>query len=415
MIRVETYSCLIRDKFLEAIRTFLKGEIVPWMEMSADEWDQLFQLANKHNVLPMIYETVFRCPAAKNYPEMLKIAGDKAVRIVIRQTRKTRSFLELYAKLQEIGVQPVVVKGLACRHLYPLPDHRPSTDEDLLIKQEDFLTYHEAIQGFGMCVMNPNQDALREHEVSYGKDKTKLYIELHKQLFSPESTLYKEFNDFFEGAMERAVWEDVGGAQILTLNYTDHLLYMICHAFKHFIGRGVGIRPLCDMILHANKYGKSIDWSYIMECCKTIHADKFLLGILRIGKQYLTLDPEEACYPKEWDLDSVDISSLLEDIIDGGVLGGSSNDRLHSSNVTLQSMQKKRTIWYSLFPSKSYMLQEYSFLKKRIYLLPIAWLMRIFKYIGQMITKQKDPTSSLKIGAKRVKLLQEYGIIKTRK
>ena len=35
-------------------------------------------------------------------------------------------------------MQPLVMKGIVCRSLYPKPDLRPSGDEDLLIPEKDF-------------------------------------------------------------------------------------------------------------------------------------------------------------------------------------------------------------------------------------------------------------------------------------
>ena len=54
------------------------------------------------------------------------------------QSRKTGEFLQLYQKLAEAGLTPLVVKGLVCRSLYREPDYRASGDEDILIPAEQF-------------------------------------------------------------------------------------------------------------------------------------------------------------------------------------------------------------------------------------------------------------------------------------
>jgi hypothetical protein len=46
-------------------------------------------------------------------------------------------------------------------------------------------------------------------EVPYRKAGSPLYIELHKQLFAPESDAYADLNRFFEGAFERTVSETI--------------------------------------------------------------------------------------------------------------------------------------------------------------------------------------------------------------
>ena len=56
----------VYDLFLQALNASLKNEKVTWeQEMSPEEWISLFQLAETHHVLPMIFEVVYACPAAK--------------------------------------------------------------------------------------------------------------------------------------------------------------------------------------------------------------------------------------------------------------------------------------------------------------------------------------------------------------
>ena len=52
--------------FLEALRAALQRERVDWeLALSPYDWQRLFRLAEEHHVLPMVYEAVFRCPAAE--------------------------------------------------------------------------------------------------------------------------------------------------------------------------------------------------------------------------------------------------------------------------------------------------------------------------------------------------------------
>lgn len=69
---------------------------------------------------------------------------------------------------------------------------------------------------------------------------------------------------------------------------------MICHAFKHFLHSGFGIRQVCDIVLFANAYGREI------------------------GQKYLTFDPSLAGYPQEWQEIQVDEQLMLDDLLDAG-------------------------------------------------------------------------------------------------
>ena len=54
------------------------------------------------------------------------------------------------------------------------------------------------------------------------------------------------------------------------------------------------------------------------------------------------------------------------------------------------------------------MKNEFAFLKKIPFLLPVAWLIRILRYEKEM---RKNVTDALKIGNQRIELMRKYKII----
>ena len=105
--------------FLQALKAALKGEKVQWDEaISHEDWLKLMNLAQMHNVLAMIYEAVYSCPAAKGIdPQLNNTYKKRMVYQVTHQTMKTQEFLALVQFLREEGLTPVVVKGIVCRNL----------------------------------------------------------------------------------------------------------------------------------------------------------------------------------------------------------------------------------------------------------------------------------------------------------
>lgn len=408
--------------FLQALKASLTDSKVTWdMEIQPSDWQALFQLAKIHKVIPMIFEAVYACPAAKKLdPAILRAYRGATMQQVMQQTIKTEEFLQLNRALQEAGITPLVVKGIICRNLYPQPDHRASGDEDILIPEEQFTTCHEAMLNFGMALLEPGKDIYREYEVPYGKQNSPLYIELHKNLFPPESDAYGELNQFFEGVFDRAVCETIQGIPVYTLEYTDHLFYLICHAFKHFLHSGFGIRQVCDIVMFANAYGTKIDWNLMLKQCRKIRADVFTAALFRIGRNYLNFDPEKACYPAEWQQIEVDETAMLEDLLSSGIYGASDMSRKHSSNITLNAVSAQKqgkkggsSVLKTIFPSAGKMKGRYPYLEKRPYLLPMAWADRILKYQKETsFEADNNAADSIKIGNQRIELMKKYGIIK---
>lgn len=408
------------ELFLQALAAALKHEKTAWeTAFPAQDWLGLFECAEKHHVLPMIYEAVYDCPAARELdPAFLLPFKRRTIQQVTLQAIKTGAFLQLYAHLQKAGIRPLVVKGIVCRALYPDPDARVSGDEDVWVQPEQFSACHEALLAFGMQPAEPEKDIETAYEVAYGKPGSPLYIELHKSLFPPDSEAYGDLNRFFAGAHDRADVVSVQGAAVSTLNSTDHLFYLICHAFKHFLHSGFGIRQVCDIALFANAYGDGIDWPRLLAQCTEIHAEKFTAALFHIGEKYLGFSPEKACLPPQWTEIAVDETALLEDLLSGGVYGAADRNRLHSSTITLNAMaaqkqggKAKRNVLKTVFPSAKALSGRYPYLKKYPFLLPAAWGDRLLKYRKETAAGN-GAAESIRIGSQRIELMKQYGILK---
>lgn len=408
------------ELFLQALAAALKHEKTAWeTAFPAQDWLGLFECAEKHHVLPMIYEAVYDCPAARELdPAFLLPFKRRTIQQVTLQAIKTGAFLQLYAHLQKAGIRPLVVKGIVCRALYPDPDARVSGDEDVWVQPEQFSACHEALLAFGMQPAEPEKDIETAYEVAYGKPGSPLYIELHKSLFPPDSEAYGDLNRFFAGAHDHADVVSVQGAAVSTLNSTDHLFYLICHAFKHFLHSGFGIRQVCDIALFANAYGDGIDWPRLLAQCTEIHAEKFTAALFHIGEEYLGFSPEKACLPPQWTEIAVDETALLEDLLSGGVYGAADRNRLHSSTITLNAMaaqkqggKAKRNVLKTVFPSAKALSGRYPYLKKYPFLLPAAWGDRLLKYRKETAAGN-GAAESIRIGSQRIELMKQYGILK---
>lgn len=395
--------------FLQAVHAALKNEYVDWDEpISQEDWRGLFRLAEAHRMLPMVFQAVYLCPAAQQADrELMGYYRFCSLQMVALQAQKTAEFAPVLEALRRAEVQPLVVKGITCRELYPNPDHRLSSDEDVLIHPAAFARCHKALTELGFTTRDPEEAS---YELSYIKEGTSLYLEIHRSLFPPESLAYGDLNRFFPEVYRRSV-EKRG---IPTLCPTDHMLYLLCHAFKHFLHSGFGLRQVCDLILFANHYGSEVDWEYVLECCRSIRAEKFAAGLFRIGWKYLNFSLEQSRYPLTWQAIYVDEHALLEDILQAGVYGTDDKDRVHSGNITLQAMTAQKqgganpgSLLQTVFPPMDVMKRKYPYLKNKPLLLPIAWTDRILKY-GKSTAKV---SGTLRIGNERVALMKRYGIL----
>ncbi|WP_416259162.1 nucleotidyltransferase family protein [Holdemania filiformis] len=69
----------------------------------------------------------------------------------MKQARRTEAFLSLYRELLKVDTYyPIMMKGLICRQLYgEYCDHRPSGDEDILIRKAEYKQVQQIPQEIG--------------------------------------------------------------------------------------------------------------------------------------------------------------------------------------------------------------------------------------------------------------------------
>ena len=364
-----------------------------------EEVDKLFDIAQEHKLTAVLYEKL-RCGG---------VWKQVAVHNIMLQVQRTAGFLDIYGKLCDAGVKPLVVKGIVCRNLYSKPDCRISADEDVLICREEFAKCDEIFLGEGYLRSAVDVEKLPQ-EIAYRHPRKGVYIELHLLLFPEESGAYGHLNKEFRDVFEHCICEEIQGKKIWTLCPTEHLFYLICHSFKHFLHGGFGIRQVCDMIMMAEHYGTQIDWISIQKDLSRLNMEVYWNSLVQIGKDYLGFSYEKAGYPESMQKFEVDCRPMLDDLLDSGIYGASTMDRKHSSNMTLVAAErgKKNTavsVGGSLFPSMEYMKSSFSWLKKYPWLLPAAYVIRIVRYL------KTSKIESVQIGMERVELLRKYHII----
>ena len=410
------YKMVNIDRYLlDALRCSIRNEHVDWeTELTQKEWYSLIQAAQIHDVLPLLIQAIYQSQAFLKAESRSKTSIlTRARRRAIYQASATAEFELLYSFLTERGLYPLVIKGIILRSLYPHSELRHSYDEDLLISKEIFPKYHQAMTDYGLTLVDPNEDIWRAYEVAYQDAEKHLYIEVHKSPFSPDSKAYGNLNDLFEGYHDRSTTVKVYMQEFYTLSPTDHFLYLLCHAYKHFLHSGVGIRQVADMALFSNTYFDSIDWEYIYSACQSIHIEVFAAALLRIAYRYLTMKT----IPNSFAKIDIDEEPLLEDILTGGLYGVADINRAHSSNMTLHAVatqakgRSSSGVWHSLFPGKAYLQNHFSYAKSYPILLPIAWANRIWNYLKRSNGSAQNPTESIRIGHARIELLKKYRII----
>lgn len=396
--------------FLEIIKMIFDENEEISLEEPVD-WELLSKIARKQNLLPLFFEAASKIEDYVNNDVYTKDQPD-VFSMVASQIQRNNAFLDIYEKITAKGIYPIAIKGIVCRQLYgDLGEHRPSGDEDILIEAKDFLKIKEILkqESYKCLSSNKKDDELTKlQEVSFFNLEQELGLDVHMELIGNANEDRARMNSFFQKVHDHGMFIEIYGINIKVLEPTESLLFLILHAYKHFLGRGIGIRQIIDILLYYKEYKCRISMEYLQEALKVCKVEKFWLDILYIGNQYLGLceeKPENTCCPEE----------LLQDILCGGVFGGQEKSDFVTASVTLalkkgtQRYERLYTLFRAAFSTKELLMSAYPYLHEKPWLFPMVWVRRWIRYI-QFAGKDvwKISVEVLNKSTKRMEFIKKY-------
>lgn len=358
---------------------------------------ELLEKAEQHNILSLVGPLVLEA-----LPELEDGARlrEHIQKQVIRQIMASSALVQVTEALESAHIPYLLVKGAYCRSLYPHPEHRSSSDEDILVPKTYFLQAEQLLLSLGY-----QRGVEQEESAVHSFSSPMLHLELHRTL-TEDSVLEEILGQQLETPMRFSL----DGYKIRTLPPQEHFLYLTSHFYKHFLTGGVGLRQVADMVMVARQ--GDIQWTQVWEQLHTLGWDVLICGVLEIGETFLGLSGVPI--PEQIRTKCPGVEPLLGDILDAGVFGSSTMERKHSSLMTLEAVQgrEKNSLLRTAFPGGKQLVHRYPYLKKWPWLLPVAWGSRLVGYVCEGGNPAKRAAESSSLGKKRVELLRQYAIIK---
>lgn len=387
------------------------------IDFDESSWYEFYLLSQNQSLLPISYEMISNHESYLKQSDHIKETWRKlAITTIMVQVNKSSAFLKLYTKIRNAKIDCIVFKGIVLRQLYQKREWRTSGDEDILIKSESFDKLHRILVENNFNVENSTYiDNLEV--VSYNDVTSGLHLEVHKFLF-PTNSIYKPFNNFFKNVFEKKYEILVDGISIQVMIPQMQLLYLICHAFKHFVNRGVGLRQIMDIGMYSRKYYREINWQKLFEQVDLFNGRNFVHCIYCVLNYHMGILFEEINYPITQFSDNFNYDYFLNDVLSGGVYGKAEMNRGYSHLVTnnVSHSKKIRIVRKILFPSKETLQQSYPILNRHPYLLLYIWIKRgirfIIRYCKERRNRDVDVKSIIACSKKRLDLLKKYEIIK---
>lgn len=335
-----------------------------------DELDlrELYRFCKFHSItsiVAMALEKVWEAnPAEEAVMKKWRQARDKAIRknILLNAERE-----RILAHLESIGCWYMPLKGSLLQFDYPKFGMRQMGDNDILYDKQFQSVIHDYMcaQGYEAVVYQKgNHDEYVKQPV--------YNVEMHEGLFM--ESIVPELFAYYRDIKTRMI-RDTDNQYGYHLSDEDFYIYLIAHAYKHYMHSGIGIRILLDVYVYTMKHGKLLDWPYITGELRKFGADVFEAQCRQLGTK-LFAGPVPELSGEEW--------RQLDIYFTSGTFGTEERameNALRASENGSGKMGKLRYLLRRLFPSVRYMIEMEPELESKRWKIPFAYVRRLFRGI----------------------------------
>lgn len=273
----------LQDSFISLVRLGIglddsfPTRVVDWTAMKA--------LAEEQGLSAVVLDGIERLPAEQRPPQelLLEWIGETLQSESIYETQQKEA-VKMAGLFQNNGIRTYVLKGTVVAECYPKPSHRPSVDMDcyLLPEKSDFDAWslgNDLIKTQGY-----------EVAFDYYKNSTfylnDLIVENH-QYFTPFrgnerlAALEKWLQGQFKNGL---IGSRIEGTELWRPPVMVTALFLIEHAYSHFLHEGLTWRMVLDWMLFTRKHKDEIDWTLLVAKIDEFGFRKFYDSYYRLGK-----------------------------------------------------------------------------------------------------------------------------------
>lgn len=324
------------------------------------DWKFLFNLVNYNSCVNLFFNGISKLP--EKYKPNKQIYNELQNLNNLFLTQDINQMYELsilFDEFEKHGVYFIPLKGYVLKSEYPQSDFRIMTDADILFKEEQIDLVKEINNSLGFKFEHFDND----NQYHFKKEPF-IYIEMHTSLVNHRDEKYDYFLDIWEKSHKKENYN-----YYYEMTKEDYYIFLIEHASNHFKIGGIGLRHLIDIYLFNRKYEKELDYSYLTTEFKKIDLFIFEEKIKNIAVKW---------FEKQ---DFSSFSLLEEFILLSSALGrfdvafaNISIEHKHTMEKNNKRPSKFKFLLSQIFPSVEIMKNNYLYLNKIPFLLPISWI-----------------------------------------
>lgn len=280
--------------------------------LSRDSWEEVFLLSKQQTVTGVAFRGLHHLPDGMLPPESLLLRWMAAADGIERKNKEMNlaldSLLTLFARH---GLHPILQKGQGLASLYAYPLLRECGDIDLyFVDEKEFESASDSIQAQGIRLVRKADGSLM---YSWQGIPVEHHIRLIDLYHPPHNT--KKTDLIWE--FRRMALSTASDLEVTVPAPSLNLLLQYAHILKHALGRGIGLRQLCDLALSCDRWHTDIMPDVLKGVCRQAGLTKWVSLLHAFLTERLGLASDRLPYPKT----AANTQPLLEIIWRGGNFG----------------------------------------------------------------------------------------------
>jgi len=314
----------ITEVLFSLLRLSAGGRENDFPVLTAQEWQEVYNIAVQHSVLGVVFGGIEKLPNEK-WPD--KIMSMK----FYAQVKYIRSFSEQAAssslssvkRFTREGRRSVILKGISSAALYEAPELRSSGDVDIWPEGD-----RKWIIAFCRNI-NP-ASRVYYHHIPLAKVNG-VEVEVHitpTWMNNPFSNirLQRWFRDFWKDGSNICM-VPCAGEEVPVMSPSYNRVFMLIHIFRHLFTDGVGMRQLMDYYYLLRQGAPAEEKLRIMAFLKTLNLAGFASAVMYVLQEVFRL-PEDCMLTAP---DKKRGAFLLDEILRSGNFG-QYDDRITGDN-----------------------------------------------------------------------------------
>ena len=231
--------------FMALVKAGLWEKEVRLLPYGEIDFNAIYKLAQEQSVVGLLAAGLEHVKDVK-VPQALALTIAGEVLQLEQRNRAMNKFVaDVVAKMREVGIYTLVIKGQGVAQCYERPLWRASGDVDFFLSEENFLLAREFLRPLVEDGFDPKGEDARNISATLDGWAIEQHSNQYTGLSAKIDRGLKDIHDsiFYEGNVRS--WMD-GKTQVFLPGVDEDVKIVFTHFLKHFYKGGLGLRQICD-------------------------------------------------------------------------------------------------------------------------------------------------------------------------